>query len=117
MSENILEITGLNKYFGTTHANKNIDFSVKKGEIKGLIGENGSGKSTLLSQIAALPQDSGRMLLNDREYDPKAPSMPITADFHGHAELGVVGTLPVGVNVFLGRTGQFTRNGSSISRP
>ena len=113
MSENILEITGLNKYFGTTHANKNIDFSVKKGEIKGLIGENGSGKSTLLSQIAGLyPRDSGRMLLNGREYDPQSP---IDANNCGISmvmqELGVVGTLPAGVNVFLGRTSQFTRNG------
>ena len=40
-AETILEIKGLNKYFGPTHANKNIDFSLKRGEIKGLIGENG----------------------------------------------------------------------------
>ena len=47
--QTILEIKGLNKYFGPTHANKNIDFSVRSGEIHGLIGENGSGKSTLIS--------------------------------------------------------------------
>ena len=52
MSEPIFEIHGLNKSFGPTHANKNIDFALHKGEIRGLIGENGSGKSTLISQIA-----------------------------------------------------------------
>ncbi len=113
MSETILEIKKLNKYFGPTHANKDIDFSVKKGEIKGLIGENGSGKSTLISQIAGLyHKDTGTMLLGCKEYDPHSP---IDANNSGISmvmqELGVVGSLPAGVNVFLGRTGQFTKNG------
>jgi ribose transport system ATP-binding protein len=112
-TEAILEIKGLNKYFGPTHANKDISFSVKKGEIKGLIGENGSGKSTLISQIAGLyPRDSGEMILGGEEY---TPHNPIDANCRGISmvmqELGVVGSLPAGVNIFLGRTGQFTKNG------
>ncbi len=112
-TETILEIKGLNKYFGPTHANKDIDFSLKKGEIKGLIGENGSGKSTLISQIAGMhTRDSGEMLLGGKEYSPHSP---IDANHSGISmvmqELGVVGSLPAGVNVFLGRTGQFTKNG------
>ncbi|SHI17561.1 ribose transport system ATP-binding protein [Sporobacter termitidis DSM 10068] len=112
-AETILEIKNLNKYFGPTHANRNISFSVKKGEIKGLIGENGSGKSTLISQIAGLyPRDSGEMLLDGRDYCPRSPT---DANCRGISmvmqELGVVGSLPAGVNVFLGRTGQFTKNG------
>jgi ribose transport system ATP-binding protein len=109
----ILEIRDLNKYFGPTHANRDIAFTVKKGEIKGLIGENGSGKSTLISQIAGLyHQDSGQMLLDGREYHPHSP---IDANSRGISmvmqELGVIGSLPAGVNVYLGRTGQFTKNG------
>ncbi|NLM84717.1 MAG: sugar ABC transporter ATP-binding protein [Clostridiales bacterium] len=112
-AENILEVRGLNKYFGPTHANRDINFTVKKGEIKGLIGENGSGKSTLISQIAGLYSwDSGEMFLNGEPYNPKNP---VDANNHGIAmvmqELGVIGSLPAGVNVFLGRTGQFTKNG------
>ena len=112
-TEKMLEIKGLNKNFGPTHANKNINFSVKKGEIKGLIGENGSGKSTLISQIAGLyASDSGVMLLDGKEYHPHSP---IDANNSGISmvmqELGVVGSLPAGVNVFLGRTKQFTKNG------
>ncbi|NLT39119.1 MAG: sugar ABC transporter ATP-binding protein, partial [Clostridiales bacterium] len=111
--ENMLEIRGLNKYFGPTHANKNLNFSVKKGEIKGLIGENGSGKSTLISQIAGLyPSDSGEILLDGKPYTPRSP---IDANELGISivmqELGVIGSLPAGVNVFLGRTRQFTKNG------
>jgi ribose transport system ATP-binding protein len=113
MSDTVIEIKGLNKYFGPTHANRDINFSVKKGEIKGLIGENGSGKSTLISQIVGLyPHDSGEMLLNGKEYNPHNP---IDANRCGISmvmqELGVIGSLPGGVNVFLGRTGQFTKRG------
>jgi len=56
----ILEVHGLNKYFGPTHANKNVEFELRAGEVHGLIGENGSGKSTLLSQIAGILGDSAR---------------------------------------------------------
>ena len=113
MSQALLEIKELNKYFGPTHANKNINFTVKKGEIKGLIGENGSGKSTLISQIAGLySRDTGTMLFDGKEYNPNSP---VDANDCGISmvmqELGVVGSLPAGVNVFLGRTAQFTKNG------
>lgn len=113
MSEYILEIHGLNKHFGPTYANQNVDFCLKKGEIRGLIGENGSGKSTLLSQIAGIyPPDSGEMLVNGEPYHPKnaqdAYAKRISMVLQ---ELGVVGNLPVAVNVFFGRTKQFTKFG------
>ena len=38
----ILEVKGLNKWFGATYANKNIDFQLRPGEVRGLAGENGS---------------------------------------------------------------------------
>jgi ribose transport system ATP-binding protein len=113
VSENILEIRGLNKSFGPTVANKNIDFSLARGEIHGLIGENGSGKSTLISQIAGLyGSDGGTMTLRGSRYAPKTPldanservSMVVQ-------ELGVVASLPAGVNVFLGRTKAFSKFG------
>jgi ribose transport system ATP-binding protein len=112
-SENILEIKGLYKSFGSTRANRNVNFTLKKGEIKGLIGENGSGKSTLLSQIAGVYRcDSGEMFLNGAPY---APASPLDANNVKIAmvmqELGVVDKLPVAINVFLGRLGQFSSRG------
>jgi ribose transport system ATP-binding protein len=113
MSVPILEIRGLNKHFGPTHANRNIDFRLNKGEIRGLIGENGSGKSTLISQIAGVyPPDSGEMRVNGEKYSPHSPldayKQKISMVLQ---EFGVIGNLPVGVNIFLGRTGQFTKSG------
>ncbi len=113
MSENILEIRNLNKSFGMTYANKDINFSVKRGEIRGLIGENGSGKSTLLSQIVGIyGSDSGEMFVNGEPYKPNSPldaydkkiSMVLQ-------ELGVIGNLPISINVFFGRTKEFTKCG------
>ena len=113
MDEYVLEIKGLTKSFGSTHANVSIDFSLRKGEIHGLIGENGSGKSTLISQIAGIYKpDAGEMTLHGEHYSPNSPldandrrvSMVVQ-------ELGIVKSLPAGVNVFLGRTKGFSKFG------
>lgn len=113
MSDYMFEVTGLNKHFGPTHANKDINFTLKKGEVRGLAGENGSGKSTLLSQLAGIySSDSGVILKNGEEYKPTSP---LYAQEHGVSivvqELGCIGDLPAGINVFLGRTKQFTKFG------
>ena len=111
--DNILEIKGLSKFFGSTIANKNIDFALQRGEIRGLAGENGSGKSTLLQQIAGIYlKDEGTMTLNGKEYDPKNP-MDAKENKIGIVvqELGVLNTLPAGANVFAGNWKQFSRFG------
>ena len=46
--ENIIEIIGLKKSFGDHEVLKEIDFTVKKGDVTCIIGSSGSGKSTLL---------------------------------------------------------------------
>lgn len=45
---NILEIKNLSKSFGSVNALKNINLSIRKGEIHAICGENGAGKSTLV---------------------------------------------------------------------
>ena len=51
MSENILEINNLSKYFGGLAAVSNCSIKVKRGTITGIIGPNGSGKTTLFNSI------------------------------------------------------------------
>ena len=46
MSEDILEINNLSKYFGGLAAVSDCSIKVKKGTITGIIGPNGSGKTT-----------------------------------------------------------------------
>ncbi|MEM9205163.1 MAG: ABC transporter ATP-binding protein [Pseudomonadota bacterium] len=65
MSAAALELAGINKSFGPVHANKDIDLTVEKGTIHGIIGENGAGKSTLMSIIYGFYQaDSGEIRVN-----------------------------------------------------
>ncbi|MEM5475486.1 amino acid ABC transporter ATP-binding protein [Pacificibacter sp. AS14] len=52
----MIEISGLEKYFGTLHVLKGIDLTVPKGEVLSIVGASGSGKSTLLYCINALEE-------------------------------------------------------------
>ncbi len=60
----ILEVTGLNIFYGSFQAVRDVSFAVKPGEIFGLLGPNGAGKTSTLSAIEGLlkPQ-SGRIMV------------------------------------------------------
>ena len=63
MSNEIIEIKHLTKKFGDHEVLKDINFSVKKGDITSIIGASGSGKSTLLRCINLLESPSGGEIL------------------------------------------------------
>ena len=68
MSENILEIRHLGKSFGTHEVLRDIDFTVKKGDVISIIGASGSGKSTLLRCVNLLETpSSGQILYHDTD--------------------------------------------------
>ena len=58
----VLTIEGLTKSFGEKHLFRNLNLSIKRGEVVGLLGANGTGKTTLLKIINRhLRADSGRI--------------------------------------------------------
>ena len=60
----IIELKHVNKHFGDLHVLKDINLSLKKGEVAVVIGPSGSGKSTLCRTINRLETiDSGEILL------------------------------------------------------
>lgn len=61
----MIEIRGLQKYYGALHVLKGIDLDVPKGEVLSVIGASGSGKSTLLYCINALEPIEGGMIRVD----------------------------------------------------
>jgi branched-chain amino acid transport system ATP-binding protein len=54
VSNTLLEVVGLNTYYGASHVLRNLDFRVERGQAVGLMGRNGMGKSTLLKSIMGL---------------------------------------------------------------
>ena len=63
MSEKIFEIRHLGKSFGTPEVLRDIDFTVKKGDVISIIGASGSGKSTLLRCVNLLETPSSGQIL------------------------------------------------------
>jgi branched-chain amino acid transport system ATP-binding protein len=53
---NLLNVHGLNTYYGASHILRDLSFKVGRGETVGLMGRNGMGKSTLLKSIVGLVQ-------------------------------------------------------------
>jgi branched-chain amino acid transport system ATP-binding protein len=49
-----LTISGLNAFYGESHVLHDLSFSVKKGQVLGLLGRNGAGKTTCISAIMGL---------------------------------------------------------------
>lgn len=58
-NQEIIKVENLQKSFGDTQVLKDISFSVKKGEVLGIIGPSGSGKSTILRCVSQLESVSG----------------------------------------------------------
>jgi branched-chain amino acid transport system permease protein len=66
--EIILRAEGLSKRFGGIVANNNIEFSVRRGELRGVIGPNGAGKSTFFKMLTCeIPPSDGRIAFEGRD--------------------------------------------------
>ncbi len=59
MSEKILEVKGLKKYYPTVKAVDGINFSIEKGTVFTLLGPNGAGKTTTLEIIEGIKNSDG----------------------------------------------------------
>ena len=65
MNQAIVSMENVEKYYGDFHVLKNINFSVKEGEIVVICGPSGSGKSTLIRCINKLEEiDSGEIIVD-----------------------------------------------------
>ena len=80
MSENIIKVTQVKKYFGGVKALDGVDLVIKKGEIHCLAGENGCGKSTIINIISGFYQpDSGTIEIDGKEYTKLTTQQAIDA--------------------------------------
>lgn len=114
-AEHVLEATGIGVEFDGVVALKDVDVSVRKGELLGLLGPNGSGKSTLFNCISGVLRPTRGTI---RLYGENVTSSSSTHRFH--AGLGRTFQLPelfrtmtVVENVTLGLQ---ERHGSMLGR-
>ncbi|HVU33632.1 MAG TPA: ABC transporter ATP-binding protein [Opitutaceae bacterium] len=102
-----LELRGIDRRFGTVHANRAVNFAVARGSVHGLVGENGAGKSTLMNIAYGIHQpDAGTILVGGRPVVLTEPQAAIEAGIgmvHQHFRL--VENFTVLENVILGAEG------------
>ena len=100
----LLEMRGLNTYYGESHILRDVDLTVKAGEMVCLIGRNGVGKTTLLkSLIGLLRPRRGEIVFNGIPLDRQAPHQRARAGL-GYVPQGreIIPQLTVEENLLLG---------------
>ncbi|HBG15561.1 MAG TPA: D-xylose ABC transporter ATP-binding protein [Firmicutes bacterium] len=105
MGNYIVELKNISKSFPGVKALDQVSFTLKAGEVLGLLGENGAGKSTLMKILSGVyTKDVGSMKIFGKKVDHLTP---ITAQKSGIAiinqELNLCDHLTVAQNIFLGR--------------
>ena len=102
-----LEMLDINKTFPGAKVLNHIDFKIKLGEVRALMGENGAGKSTLMKILGGIYQkdkDSGKILIEGQEVeistvdDAKKYGISII-----HQEICLAENMSVYDNIFMGR--------------
>jgi ABC-type uncharacterized transport system ATPase subunit len=64
---NAIEMRGITKTFGSVVANKDVNLTLRQGEILALLGENGSGKTTLMNMLSGIYKpDAGEILVEGK---------------------------------------------------
>lgn len=105
----LLEVTGLEVFYGVIQAIKGISFEVNQGEIIALIGANGAGKTTTLQTITGLiPSKAGKIVYDGKDIT-KIPGHKLVSMGVAHVPEGrrVFAQLSVLQNLKLGA---YTRN-------
>ena len=88
----IIDASGVNAWYGSSHVLRGIDFHVNAGETVGLLGRNGMGKSTLLRTLLGhVRERAGTIRVAGREMSRARP--------HEVARLGIA-YVPEGRGIF-----------------
>ena len=75
-----LEMKGIYKSFIGVKANQDVNLTIQKGDILGLLGENGAGKTTLMNILYGLYHpDEGEILINDASFRLRNPKDSMNA--------------------------------------
>src|SRR5512135_1886240 len=101
----VLAARGIRKSFSGVEVLHGVDFTLRRGEVHGLVGQNGAGKSTLVKIIdGAYAADGGEIEVHDVPFEDLGSR---SANRRGIAmvfqEFSLIPTMPVGDNIVLNR--------------
>ena len=115
MSEFILELKKVSRFFGSVIALKDIDMKVKMGEVHCLLGDNGAGKSTLIKTLAGVHKPSeGEFIFEGKPTIFESPRSALDAGIATvYQDLALVPLMSVTRNFFMGR--EITKKWGPIS--
>jgi simple sugar transport system ATP-binding protein len=101
----LVEMRNIQKFYGRIHALRNVNLTIKRGEIVGLLGDNGAGKSTLIKVLSgAVPYTSGQILIKGKEVVLSSTNDAIAAGIETiYQDSALVPQLSIARNLFLGR--------------
>ncbi len=102
-----IALIGIDKRFGTVHANRDVSVDIARGTVHGIVGENGAGKSTLMSILYGFYQaDRGEIRVNGQPCRIGRPEDALAAGIGMvHQHFMLVDPFTVLENVLLGREG------------
>lgn len=105
MTENAIEIRGLEMHFGGVKALRGVNMDIPRGKVTAIIGDNGAGKSTLIKCLSGIYEPThGEISING---DVVKISSPLSARNQGietvYQDLAVLDTLTVAENLYLSR--------------
>lgn len=105
MTDELVRMEHINKFFGRVQALNDVTFTVRKNEIVGLLGDNGAGKSTLIKILSgALTADNGDIYIDGKKVDIRNTTDAIALGIETiYQDSALVTQLSIARNLFLGR--------------
>ena len=105
MSEPLIRMERITKFFGRVQALNDVSFSVNKNEVVGLLGDNGAGKSTLIKILSgALVASNGDTYIKGKKVKIRSTNDAIAQGIETiYQDSSLVTQLSIARNIFMGR--------------
>lgn len=101
----IVDMQNIVKRFGTVEALRGVDFQVRKGEVRALMGDNGAGKSTLIKVLTGVhTPTAGKIIFDGQQVQISTPADARALGIETcYQDLALIPLMSIWRNFFLGR--------------